>query len=110
MFEYWTDEFSSSLWRVVDPPKPVLVELGTAISTITHLRGGGASLRVKSAGLDLRRTVPGLVHAWAECIDGSWIGLCSFVIPTADQRGHVPAFQWCPRRSLIEPKRNRRSS
>lgn len=104
MFEYWTDEFSSPLREVVDPPKPVLVELGTAISTITSLRGRGVSLRVKAKGLDLTRTVPGLVHAWAECNDGSWIGLCSFVIPTADQQGHVPALQWCPRRSLIEQK------
>lgn len=102
MFEYWTDEFSSSLRVVVDPPKPVLIELGTAITTITRLRGG-VSLRVKATGLDLTRTVPGLVHAWAECSDGSWIGLCSFVIPTADRKGHVPAFQWCPRRSLVEP-------
>ncbi|MGW4849431.1 hypothetical protein [Nocardia brasiliensis] len=103
MFEEWTGEFSSPLRKVVDPPRPVLIELGTAIATQTHLRRG-VSLRVKAAGLDLTQTVPGFVHAWAQCSDGSWLGLCSFSIPTSDKNGTVPANQWCPRRSLTEPK------
>ncbi|MCX4095882.1 hypothetical protein [Nocardia sp. alder85J] len=102
MFDCWADIFSPSMRRVVEPPEPVLVELSLAIPHSPGGRFGRDTLpmRVKAGGLDLTRTVPGRLLAWARCSDGSWLGLVEFVIATGNDRGRVAATQWCAARAL----------
>ncbi|PXX53882.1 hypothetical protein DFR70_1263 [Nocardia tenerifensis] len=94
MFEYWSDEFSASLRRVIDPPAPVLVDLSVALAPQGPFRRDQVSLRIKRAGLDCTIKVPGLLYAWAQCADNSWIGLVGFAIPTANGRGRIETRQW----------------
>ncbi len=107
MFEYWPENFSPSLRRVVDPPEPVLVELGTAIPTRSRNFGwNGVPLGVRAGGLDLTRTMPGRLLAWARCSDGTWLGLVEFMITTANDRGRIQTTQWCPAHALThDPSR-----
>ncbi|MQY28757.1 hypothetical protein [Nocardia aurantia] len=102
MFETWPEIFSPSMRRVVDPPVPVLVELGVAIARTPGGRFGRDTLpmRVKAGGLDLSRTVPGRLLAWARCSDGSWLGLVEFMIATGNDRGRIAVTQWCGARAL----------
>ncbi|MFF0613831.1 hypothetical protein ACFYUD_34725 [Nocardia tengchongensis] len=82
VFECWDSEFAAAQRRVVDPPTPVLVDLSVAVPTSGPFRRDSVSLRIKAGALDLSRTVPGLLYAWAQCTDGSWLGLVGFAIPT----------------------------
>ncbi|MEV0295493.1 hypothetical protein [Nocardia sp. NPDC050710] len=102
MFEYWSDGFSASLRRVVDPPQPVLVDLGLAIPTRGHL-GGTATMRIKAGGLHVAGTVPGLLYAWARTTEGTWLGLVGFAIVTGNRRGRVEVKQWCDAAALSRP-------
>lgn len=104
MFEYWSDEFSESLRRVVDPPKQVLLDLSIAIGPPQGaFRKDEVSLRIKQAGLDLTEVVPGWLYAWAQCTDGSWIGLVGFAIPTSQKgKGRIETKQWCAMRAISE--------
>ncbi|WP_330185998.1 hypothetical protein OHB26_39515 (plasmid) [Nocardia sp. NBC_01503] len=104
MFEYWDGDFAAASRRVIDPPMPVLVALGTALPPQGGLRRDEISLRIKSSALDLATTVPGWLYAWAQCTDASWIGLTLFAIPTADGRGRIETRQWVPARALSRPK------
>ncbi|WP_459964061.1 hypothetical protein [Nocardia sp. IFM 10818] len=94
-----------SLQRVVDPPLPVLVDLNIAFAPSGAFRRDAVALRVKVAALDLTRTVPGLLYAWAQCTDGSWLGLVGFAIPTGNSRGRVETRQWTSARALSRPRR-----
>ncbi|MFE3023388.1 hypothetical protein [Nocardia tengchongensis] len=100
VFEYWGSEFAAAQRRVVDPPTPVLVDLSIAVPTSGPFRRDSVSLRIKRAALDMSRTVPGLLYAWAQCTDGSWIGLVAFAIPTADRTGRVETRQWTSAKAL----------
>ncbi|MFG1796671.1 hypothetical protein [Nocardia sp. NPDC049149] len=101
MFDRWPDEFSPSLRRVLDPPMPVVVDLGQAIPTHRAKFGtGGVPLRVSSGGLRLTGTVPGVLYAWARAWDGVWLGLCEFTVHTGNDRGQLDMRQWCPEHSL----------
>ncbi|WP_280434449.1 hypothetical protein [Nocardia carnea] len=100
MFESWNDDFSAPLRRVVDPPAPVLVDLAVILPTRNAARRDVVSMRAKSAGLDSTATVPGLLHAWARCTTGAWIGWVRFAIPTGTRKGWVETWQWCPSHAL----------
>ncbi len=110
MFEYWDDAFSAPLRRVVDPPRPVLVDLNKAIGSDGAFRADAVSMRVRKAGLDTTGVVPGLLYAWAECCDGSWIGLVWFAIHSRAGEGRIETRQWVPGRALSpRDTRNRHS-
>ncbi|WP_280456754.1 hypothetical protein [Nocardia carnea] len=102
MFETWSDEFSAPLRRVVDPPIPVLVDLGIVLVSDPSFRRNGVSMRTRAAGLDTAATVPGLLHAWARSTTGAWIGWVRFAIPTANRQGWLETRQWCPRHALTK--------
>jgi hypothetical protein len=105
MFDEWPEEFSPSLRRVVEPPLPVVVDLGQAISTQRATFGAKKSvpLRVSSGGLRLAGNVPGLLHAWARAWNGVWLGLVEFTASTGNGRGQLIFRQWCPEHSLTPP-------
>lgn len=96
VFEYWIGELAAPLQRVVDPPQPVAVDLAGVFPPAGVFRRDGVSLRVKRAGLAIRGVRPGLLYAWARCIDGQWIGLVAFAIKTGDEQGRIETRQWCP--------------
>lgn len=79
---------------------PVLVDLSSGIAPQGAFRRDAVSLRIKVGGLDLASTVPGLLYAWAQCTDGSWVGLVGFAIPTGDGKGRVETRQWTSARAL----------
>ncbi|MGA6209307.1 hypothetical protein ACPESR_31575 [Nocardia testacea] len=108
MFESWNDDFSAPLRRVVDPPTPVMVDLTVILPTAGAHRRDEVSMRAKSAGLDSTASVRGLLHAWARCTTGAWIGWVRFAIPSRDRNGWVETWQWCPAHALIpaEPGRS----
>ncbi|MGV9635487.1 hypothetical protein ACWDO0_14985 [Nocardia rhamnosiphila] len=107
MFETWNDDFSAPLRRVVDPPTPVLVDLAIIFALESSPRRDAISMRTKSAGLDGAATVPGLLHAWARCNTGAWIGWVRFAIPTADRKGWIETWQWCPALALAQNESER---
>ncbi len=102
MFDSWCDEFSEPLRRVFDPPIPVLVNWGIALTGEpgAGFRSEGLSMRTKAAGLDTTATVPGQLHCWARTTGGDWIGLVQTAIPTGNRSGYVQTRQWCPAHAL----------
>lgn len=97
MFDRWPDQFSPSQRRVVDPPRPVIVDVASAIPT-RPLQFGfrGVLMRIRMGGLRLDYRTPGMLHAWAQVYDGSWLGLCTFTLETGNGIGQLPVKQWCP--------------
>ncbi|MFF4027031.1 hypothetical protein ACFYY5_29700 [Nocardia elegans] len=97
MFEEWPDSMQPSLRRVVDPPRPVMVDLNLAIPTQQASFGRNKlPLRVKAGGLNLFDPVPGWLFAWARVSNGEWIALVAFEMVTSNGQGRVKATQWCP--------------
>ncbi|MFE3196288.1 hypothetical protein ACFXHA_45335 [Nocardia sp. NPDC059240] len=100
MFDQWpiTDP---PLWKVEDPPKRVLVEIGLAMPTHPATFGANSvPLRVRAGGLNRARTVPGLLYAWLRCTDGGWLAYVEFTAETANGRGQLEVRQWCSARAV----------
>jgi hypothetical protein len=107
MFENWQAVHDPKPWRTVEPPRPVTVDLATAIA-----HGGGRlahdlPLRVRADGLNLDVQVPGVLHAWARTSRGAWLGACTFTIPTGNKLGSLNVTQWCPA-TAITPRESDR--
>lgn len=101
MFDSWPDQFTPPLRSVVDPPRPVIVDLAVALPTRPEVFGLDAvPLRVKSGGLRVVGSVPGQLHAWARTHNGAWIGLASFVLETGNKQGQIQVTQWCSAAAL----------
>ncbi|MGW5520026.1 hypothetical protein [Nocardia africana] len=101
MFEEWPDSMQPSLRRVVDPPRPVMVDLNLAIPTRQASFGRNKlPLRVKAGGLKLSEPVEGWLYAWARVTNGEWIAFVTFEMVTGNGRGRVKAAQWCPAAAL----------
>lgn len=101
MFEDWPDEQPPPPRRVIDPPAPVLVDLGLAILGDRNGFGmNGVPLRVRAGGLVVSGRVPGLVRAWARTNSGGWLCLVDFILSTSNGRGHVRVRQWCSSRAV----------
>lgn len=98
MFDEWPDQFTPSLRRVVDPPRPILIDLPQAIPTSSPAGFGRnrVAMGTRAGGLDLTATVPGLLRGWARATDGTWLGLCEFIVLTGNQQGRLPVAQLCP--------------
>ncbi|MFE5290304.1 hypothetical protein ACFRAQ_35590 [Nocardia sp. NPDC056611] len=102
MFEHWPDA-TPSLRREVTPPRPVLIDLGTAIPTHSPAFGANETpLRVRAGGLELTGQVPGYLHAWARSRDGDWIALVSLTVKTSNRQGSMEIQQWCSQRALTQ--------
>ncbi|MGW5918516.1 hypothetical protein ACWFPY_05960 [Nocardia fluminea] len=101
LFATWPQDPASPMWRIVDPPLPVTVELGTAIVTRpVHFGVNKVRLGIRRGGLRLADTTPGLLRAWARVADGTWLGLVAFTVPTGNGQGRLPIEQWCPQHAL----------
>lgn len=100
-FEDWPESFTPAMRIVVDPPRPVIVDLAAVIQTRpAHFRADAVPMKVRFGGLRLADTTPGRLHAWARVSDGTWLGLVSFEIPTGNRQGKLTLTQWCPDHAL----------
>lgn len=87
--------------RVVDPPKPVVVDLSLLITNPDDaFRRDEVAMRVKTEGLVFRGQVSGRLHAWAQSAAGGWLALVSCEVPTGNGRGKLAMSQWCPARAV----------
>lgn len=107
LFESWPRDPAAPMWRIVDPPLPVTVELGTAIVTRSaHFGVNKVRLGIRKGGLRLTDTIRGLLRAWARVADGTWLGLVAFTVPTGNGQGLSPSNSGAP--STRCPHRTRR--
>lgn len=65
MFDRWPD---TRTLRVVDPPRPVLIDMAIADPSCgrSYAAGGGVSLRVRASGARIEPTMPALLMAWLQ--------------------------------------------
>ena len=101
MFEDWPVTMRPPTRRVVDPPKPVFVDLSRLIvNPDDTFRRDEVALRIKHEGLDLRGRVPGHLHAWAQSTHGGWLALVTCDVPTGNGSGRLAMRQWCAARAV----------
>ena len=90
MFEDWPVTMRPPTRRVVDPPKPVFVDLSRLIvNPDDTFRRDEVTLRIKNEGLDFRGRVPGHLHAWAQSTHGGWLALVTCDVPTGNGAGRL---------------------
>jgi hypothetical protein len=77
------------VFRRVDPPVTVLVDLAALFPREPH--GGGG---YNAAGLRMHGVVEGLLTCWGLCEQGSWWGLVTYDITYGTQRR--PVTHWIP--------------
>lgn len=72
MFGFVRDE--DGWWgtcRVVDPPRPVWVQLQRVLPP-ARFGLNGVSMRVRQSGIDITATVPGELVSWHQTMTGDW--------------------------------------
>lgn len=100
-FEDWPVTMQPPTRKVVDPPKPVLVDLSRIIvNPDDKFRRDEVALRIKCEGLDFRGQVPGQLLAWAQSTCGGWLALVMCEVPTGNGAGKLTIRQWCPARAV----------
>lgn len=101
MFEDWPVSMQPPVRRAVDPPQPVLLDLGRILTNPDDkFRKDQVSMRVKVEGLHLCGQVPGQLHAWAQSTQGGWLALVTCEVPTGNGAGRLKIRQWCPARAV----------
>ncbi len=101
VFEEWPVAMLPPTRRVVDPPKPVVVDLSLLITNPDDaFRRDEVAMRVKMEGLVFRGQVSGRLHAWAQSAAGGWLALVSCEVPTGNGRGKLAMSQWCSARAV----------
>jgi hypothetical protein len=99
--EDWPVTMRPPTRKVVDPPKPVVVDLSRFIvNPDDTFRRDEVILRIKNEGLDFRGVVPGHLHAWAQSTHGGWLALVTCDVPTGNGAGRLTMRQWCPARAV----------
>jgi hypothetical protein len=94
-FVRWPDDFERPNRFVVDPPRPVMVDLG-AILPPNPKPTRGLPMRVVQAGLKLAGEQDAELLGWARVTDGRWVALVRMEVPVAAHRGVLPMLQWVP--------------
>lgn len=70
------------VFRRVDPPRAVLVDLGALFPRQPHYRWG----RYHPFGLQMHKVVAGELTCWGLCEQGAWWGLVTYSIHIRDVR------------------------
>lgn len=84
------------------PPRPITIDLTTAIHRDNPSLRTTLRLRIGAAGLNLDGTTTGVLHAWARLNTGTWLARCSFDVRTGNRLGYLSITQWVPA-STIRP-------
>jgi hypothetical protein len=80
-----------AVFRRVDPPQRVLVDLSTLFPRAPHSAGRG---RYHPGGLQLHAVVVGRLTCWGRCEWGQWWGLVTYSIVFGPQAR--PVTHWIP--------------
>jgi len=100
----WNESFSRTpSYREVTPPQPVTINLDQALARDNPSLRTTNPLRVTAAGLRLTGYCSGHLHAWIRLTTGTWLGLCSFVAHSGNDRATLEMRQWLPA-SAITPR------
>jgi hypothetical protein len=100
-FVSWPDDFERPNRFVVNPPRPVVVDLAGILPPNTAPTRG-LPMRVVQAGLQLAGDQPAELLGWARVTDGRWVALVRMEVPVAARRGVLPMLQWVPS-SAVRP-------
>lgn len=101
MFEDWPAAAQPSVRRVVEPARPVLVDLSRIlVNPGDAFRLDEVAMGVKCEGLDFTGVAPGHLHAWARSARGGWLAFVEFEVMTANRKGKLAFRQWCPAAAL----------
>jgi hypothetical protein len=95
-FARWPDDFDRPNRHRVDPPRPVVVDLGAILPPNTA-PSRGLPMRVTQAGLKLVGDQAAELLGWARVTDGRWLALVRMEVPAAGgHHGVLPMLQWIP--------------
>ncbi len=96
--ERWgPDAFDPPNRHTVDPPQPVVVDLGRILPPNTSRTGRQClPMRVVQAGLVLTGDRDAELLGWAWVTDGRWLALVRTEHPVAAGHGVLPMLQWVP--------------
>lgn len=102
MFDFLDSAAARPTLRLVDPPRPVLVDVNMLLgSRDDAFRLDTVPLSVKTAGLNVfSGNTSGLLHAWAQTTRRAWLAQVSFEVITGDGRARLSVCQWCPARAI----------
>lgn len=84
------------VFRPVDPPIPVLVDLTVLFPRQPHRRG-----RYHPNGLQMHKVATGRLSCWGLCEQGDWWGLVTYPITFGTQARSVT--HWVPAWTLRRP-------
>lgn len=93
----WGDTLGNG--RVVDPPLPVIVDLGSLFPPGPGL-ANTQPLRITKGGLNVTGYATGELLAWARSSSGAWLACVRFVVKPVNKTGQVPMLQWMPAVSI----------
>ncbi|ANE81002.1 hypothetical protein A7U43_18420 [Mycobacterium adipatum] len=85
-----------AVFRRVDPPRAVLVDLGALFPRQPHCRWG----RYHPFGLQMHKVVEGTLSCWGLCEQGAWWGLVTY--PITFGALERPVTHWIPAWMLTE--------
>ncbi len=91
----YTGRPTREVFRPVDPPQTVIVDLGVLFPRQPHYDG-----RYNPDGLQMRARVEGRLTCWGMCTDGMWWGLCAYAIEFGGKRRTVR--HWIPAWMLLK--------
>jgi hypothetical protein len=77
------------VFRVVKPPRAVIVDLATLFAREPHRRG-----HYHPQGLQMHKQVEGRLICWGMCEQGHWWGLVTYPISYGSKRRYVT--HWIP--------------
>lgn len=73
--------------RRPDAPVPIWIKLAYVLPPSPRPGGlNGVPLRVRAAGIDIAKTVPGVLLAWHQTITGDWWALATFELTNRSGR------------------------
>jgi hypothetical protein len=79
------------VFRRVDPPRTVLIDLTTLFPRQPHAAGAG---RYHPFGMQLHKIVEGQLTCWGICEQGAWWGLVTYLIRFGPKSR--PVTHWVP--------------
>lgn len=90
--------------RRPDAPVPIWIKLAYVLPPSPRPGGlNGVPLRVRAAGIDIAKTVPGVLLAWHQTITGDWWALATFELTNRSQKPGLVVTQLVPA-AAVKPR------
>ncbi len=101
---WWVESFPRTpSYRVVCPPRPVIIELAQAVARDNPSLRTVLPLRVTAGGVQLTGDCPGWLHAWLRVNTRVWLAQCTFTAHSGNRRATLTLRQWVPA-SAVRPR------